>query len=239
MEKMQEELPKGWEETFVNGKPFYQYYVNKSGWPWPHYPGDKKNHRKIVKGRHRRPSSKKCSVDLRQYIKRCDERLKIEEGQKKDGRIKTRIKACQDTKCDGNKRNYDIREAANWRPGACLSCAAVNCCRFCARKKWDLRDDVKHFMWKIKRRRPATYKTIVAPCMTEDVSTWQTHRNKVKEMVIPKGYEEAMDENGDATGKYHYYEDKDNKPADERDPNRQCTKTVSEKPAWPPLNPDR
>jgi len=32
------ELPKGWEETVVDDKPFYQYYVNKSGQPWPRDP---------------------------------------------------------------------------------------------------------------------------------------------------------------------------------------------------------
>merc|ERR1711964_304141 len=35
-------LPAGWEETVVDGKPFYQYYVNKRGQPgcqpWPRNP---------------------------------------------------------------------------------------------------------------------------------------------------------------------------------------------------------
>merc|ERR1711964_706735 len=34
-------LPIGWEKIVVDGKPFYQYYVNKNGRPWKKGGGEK------------------------------------------------------------------------------------------------------------------------------------------------------------------------------------------------------
>merc|ERR1711964_211142 len=43
-------LPEGWERTVKDGKPFYQYYVNQSGEPWPLNPDKKKDIEKVSCG---------------------------------------------------------------------------------------------------------------------------------------------------------------------------------------------
>jgi len=49
-------IPAGWEETVVDGQPFYQYYVNKSGQPWPrNQKDDDGTKKKSGKGRPTRP----------------------------------------------------------------------------------------------------------------------------------------------------------------------------------------
>merc|ERR1711964_448367 len=40
--------PLGWEKTYLNGKPFYQYYVNENGGPWTW-----RNKKKVLHGKGR------------------------------------------------------------------------------------------------------------------------------------------------------------------------------------------
>merc|ERR1711964_323740 len=67
--------PRGWEETVVDGEPFYQYYVNKHSQPRPRYPTGLDGQKVLCgEGTHTRPSVRaKDNVQKDTSVQKNDE----------------------------------------------------------------------------------------------------------------------------------------------------------------------